>query len=465
MVEKGDDVPKPVGAPAAPPTDWIALVGMALSYLVLNVAINTFNKYTLGVYGFHFPLSVTLAHQVFSFAVLSAWLRGFDGDRERTYREHWEAQKVGLGVTGVMTALNLGFNNGSLVLVSLSANQLITASMPLFTTAFTLALEPDAFKPHLLQLLALPAICLGVMMVVHQEHSQVKANVLGLALVFLSVLANALRTALSSKLLDGSKKLDILAMQWITSPIAALALIPFAAYMEGTAVIAFVASNPVGGGAVLVLGSCLALVYNLFLFHMIQVLKGVTMNILGNVKVVIIITASHYLFGDVLDAYRVAGALVTFLGVGLYTAGNYRMGTPDGMAEQARLRRHYGTVMAVIFAATLVAALCFVYAPKAARAETPGDVASDAVAAMADAAGGADGGAGLIAAMDAMDAEYGGGGGGGGEVGLGGTRGVDPGFDDLFDEEPGEDIVVNHPGFVEARPVDPLEQAELFDED
>jgi hypothetical protein len=28
-----------------------------------------------------------------------------------------------------VTALNLGFNNGSLVLVSLSANQLITASM------------------------------------------------------------------------------------------------------------------------------------------------------------------------------------------------------------------------------------------------------------------------------------------------------------------------------------------------
>jgi hypothetical protein len=84
-----------------------------------------------------------------------------------------------------VTALNLGFNNGSLVLVSLSANQLITASMvglyscwiqlthslkaplvstlepmkwknrfqsllskrytmPLFTTAFTFALEPDS---------------------------------------------------------------------------------------------------------------------------------------------------------------------------------------------------------------------------------------------------------------------------------------------------------------------------------
>ena len=57
----------------------------------------------------------------------------------------------------------------------------------------------------------------------------------------------------------------------------------------------------------LLAGSILALGYNLFLFHMIQVLKGVTMNILGNVKVVLIITMSHYLFGDILDVYRVVG--------------------------------------------------------------------------------------------------------------------------------------------------------------
>ena len=151
--EKGDDVPKPVGTAAAPPTDWTALVGMAMAYLVLNVSINTFNKWSLGVYGFHFPLSVTLAHQVFSFVALSAWLKTCDPERERTYKDHWRVQRSGLVFTGIMTALNLGLNNGSLVLISLSANQLITASMPLFTVAFTFLLEPDAFKPHLLQLL------------------------------------------------------------------------------------------------------------------------------------------------------------------------------------------------------------------------------------------------------------------------------------------------------------------------
>lgn len=108
-----------------------------------------------------------------------------------------------------------------------------------------------------------------------------RTNALGLTLVFLSVLANALRTALSSKLLDGNHKMDVLAMQWTTSPVAAVALVPFAMAMEGTSVLAFLASNPWGGTAVLISGSVLALAYNLFLFHMIQVLKGVTANILG----------------------------------------------------------------------------------------------------------------------------------------------------------------------------------------
>lgn len=219
---------------------------------------------------------------------------------------------------------------------------------------------------------------------------------------------------------------------------------------------------------------------------MIQVLKGVSMNIVGNVKVVLIIMMSHYLFGDVLDSYRVAGALVTFLGVGLYTAGNYRMGTAEGLAEQAALRRHYVSVMTAILVGTLLAALCFVYFPAATaagRGVAVGDSASvDAMtaAAVGDQAGAGGGDIDGVVGLDVelFDAALGGGaaaaaeGGGTGSsveafnASAGdGSDGFNGEEDSLFDEEPKEDIVVNHPGFVRARPVDPLEEDNLFDED
>jgi hypothetical protein len=238
-------------------------------------------------------------------------------------------------------------------------------------------------------------------------------------------------------------------------------------------VLAFCAINPLGGALVMLAGSCLALVYNLFLFHLIQVLKGVTTNILGNVKVVLIIMMSHYLFGDILDWYRVFGALITFLGAGLYTAGNYRLGTPEGMAEQAALRRHYTSVMTAILMGTLIAAMCFVYFPSAAAAA--GGLGGDSMTPVDHtmAAGGdgvvygvgLDGVVGLDVGLMNTALEGGEAAAAGGDVGsVGFEAGGGGGFgeEDLFDEEPREDVVVNHPGFVQARPV---EETDLFSED
>lgn len=43
--------------------------------------------------------------------------------------------------TGVFTAINVAFNNSSLVYLSLSMNQVITASMPVLTCCFAVCIE------------------------------------------------------------------------------------------------------------------------------------------------------------------------------------------------------------------------------------------------------------------------------------------------------------------------------------
>jgi hypothetical protein len=79
------------------------------------------------VYGFHFPLSVTLAHQVFSFVALTTWLKTCDRQRENTYTDHWEAQKGGLIFTGIMTVGFALFT--TLLFCGQDTVQLMTVSM------------------------------------------------------------------------------------------------------------------------------------------------------------------------------------------------------------------------------------------------------------------------------------------------------------------------------------------------
>ena len=56
-------------------------------------------------------------------------------------REAWARDWKGFVATGVFTGINVAFNNSSLVYLSLSMNQVITASMPVLTCAFAICIE------------------------------------------------------------------------------------------------------------------------------------------------------------------------------------------------------------------------------------------------------------------------------------------------------------------------------------
>lgn len=103
--------------------DLASRVMLVVTFLSLNSVLNLSNKWVLSTYGFRFPLTLTTCHMAFSFcALLPVMLRTPHVDK------HWEtikAQQLGLLAIGTFMAANIALNNYSLVLITLSLNQVI----------------------------------------------------------------------------------------------------------------------------------------------------------------------------------------------------------------------------------------------------------------------------------------------------------------------------------------------------
>lgn len=94
-----------------------------VAYLSLNISLNMLNKWVLSHYGFRFPLLMSMCHMAFSFVTLGPFmlLKSFRDQHGTTLQKQW----LGLIGVGVFFAINIGFNNVSLLSITLSLNQVI----------------------------------------------------------------------------------------------------------------------------------------------------------------------------------------------------------------------------------------------------------------------------------------------------------------------------------------------------
>lgn len=56
---------------------------VVLAYLVFNTSINLFNRWCLGIYGFSFPVTVTVCHFAFAFLALSPMMVGLESYKKQ----------------------------------------------------------------------------------------------------------------------------------------------------------------------------------------------------------------------------------------------------------------------------------------------------------------------------------------------------------------------------------------------
>mmetsp|Transcript_16545 Transcript_16545/g.35792 ORF Transcript_16545/g.35792 Transcript_16545/m.35792 type:complete len:368 (+) Transcript_16545:182-1285(+) len=283
-------------------------------YLGLNISLNMLNKWTLSMYGFRFPIFMSLAHMAFTFVALAP-LMATTSYRElhvTTIRKQW----IGLIGIGTFFAVNVGFNNVSLLAISLSLNQVIRASIPVVTAVGSIFIEGK--NPSRREFASLLVLVFGVCIAVY-EGSGTHASLNGIVLCLLGTVSNGLMMSSIGRLM--SEKLDVLRLAFYTAPITCIVLIPFYWKMEADQFVGYQTHHGAEYAGLLLIGCVNALAYNIVHSLVIKITSSVTTTVLGEMKIVLILVLSAMMLGEarIWTLKMLIGCTTAILGFCMYS--------------------------------------------------------------------------------------------------------------------------------------------------
>lgn len=271
------------------------------------------NKWTLTFYEFHFPILLSIAHMAFSFVALSPFMltKSAREQHHQTISKQWP----GLLFISLCFAVNVGLNNVSLLSISLSLNQVIRASIPVFTAIGSVVIEKR--PPSRQEFLSLIVLVGGVSIAVW-EGSGTKASFYGVVLCIIGTMCNGLAMSSIGKLL--TEKLDVLRLTFYTAPLTLFVLVPFYKQLEAPAFASYSTQGSAYLGVIL-LGCVNALLYNLIHSQVIKVTSSVTTTVIGEMKIVAILLLSAVILGesDVWTIKMMIGCTTAILGFCMYS--------------------------------------------------------------------------------------------------------------------------------------------------
>mmetsp|Transcript_32881 Transcript_32881/g.83458 ORF Transcript_32881/g.83458 Transcript_32881/m.83458 type:complete len:373 (+) Transcript_32881:143-1261(+) len=317
---------------------WIKLLLVA-AYLSLNISINLLNKWTISIYGFKFPIFLSMCHQAFSALALAPMML-----LRSSYREQHSAtitkQWPGLLAISAFFAFNLGANNISLITISLSLNQVIRACIPVATAVGAVLIE--AKPPTRKEAVSLVVLVMGVGISIF-EGSDTKATAHGILLCVLGTISNGFMMASIGKLL--SEKLDVWRLTFYTAPVTCAMLALFYWKLESSRFAAYQMEtlNHSMYAALILVGCVNALAYNVVHSLVIKVTSSVTTTVLGEAKIVLLLVLSSIWLGeaDIWTPKMLLGVTTAILGFAMYSHAKLATGTAQylpvikGMPELA----------------------------------------------------------------------------------------------------------------------------------
>jgi hypothetical protein len=291
-----------------------AYVGIWIS---LSFSVIVYNKYILDpkMYGWPFPISLTMIHMAFCASLAAALvrvLRVVDVPSSPPMTPSLYAASV-LPI-GALYALSLWFSNSAYIYLSVSFVQMLKALMPVAVYSLAVALRTDSFRrASMLNMLGISA---GVAVAAYGEA---RLDAFGVALQLAAVAAEATRLVLIQVLLTsrGLSLNPITSLYCITPCCLAFLAVPwYFVELPRLQAAATSAARP----DVFVFGTnCLcAFALNLAVFLLVGKTSALTMNVAGVVKDWLLIAFSWTVIKDTVTPINLVGYGIAFLGVAYY---------------------------------------------------------------------------------------------------------------------------------------------------
>lgn len=314
------DVPSPVPASAraapAPDADAPSLLcklTAILSWFVLNIMIASINKWVISVDHFEYPALLTLIHMICS-CMLSAISLATCLPPERKEPPRPETLD-GVRKLSVTFCASVFFGNQALAYVEVSLKEMVTAASPLMTMLLAIGITGKRYSG--LAYWSMLPMCGGVMLCVKGELG---FSWVGLALIVASTALRGVKSIMQGTLLTNREdKLDSLSLLYHMSKYS---IVMLAAYAIAAGEVADAwrrtdLHQPYVGATVLASG-IVAFQLNVCNFLVTKYTSAVTLQVLGNVKVVLSIGISLLIFGNPISMMSAIGCVVTLGGVALY---------------------------------------------------------------------------------------------------------------------------------------------------
>ena len=211
--------------------------------------------------------------------------------------------------------VSVAAGNAALGYIHISFSQAIGATAPLWTVLLSVLLTRKRYPPLVYGALGL--ISAGMLLTVRGE---VNFHPIGFALVLTATITRALKSILQGLLLSApEERLDPLELLYHMAPRAAVALGLWAVAME-RGLLTDASARELGLWLCVLASSLVAFLLNLCQFLVTKATSALTLQVLGNVKVVLLIMLSVAIFGNEVSLQAGAGCGLCLTGVVLYNA-------------------------------------------------------------------------------------------------------------------------------------------------
>ncbi|GMH22731.1 hypothetical protein Nepgr_024574 [Nepenthes gracilis] len=290
------------------------------SWYASNIGVLLLNKYLLSIYGYRYPIFLTMLHMLSCTAYSFASIHCLN----LVPVQHIQSSRQFLKVFALSAIFSFSVvcGNTSLKYIPVSFNQAIGATTPFFTAIFAFIITCKKEAPEVY--FSLVPVVLGIVLA---SNSEPLFHMFGFLVCLGSTAGRALKSVVQGILLTSdSEKLHSMNLLLFMAPMAAVILLPFSIYVEGNVAALTVEKARRDWFIVFLLAGNATVAYlvNLTNFLVTKHTSALTLQVLGNAKSAVAAVVSVLIFRNPVTVMGMTGFAITIIGVVLYSEAKKR---------------------------------------------------------------------------------------------------------------------------------------------